>query len=349
MEKKTTDTQGNKWLLTINNPLEKELTHEKIKKILIHNFATISYFCMADEQGLQEETPHTHIFLYFSSRVRFSKIKRHFQGAHIDKCKGNVSDNIDYVKKAGKWKEDKKKETSIEGTFEEFGERPPDSKGKRNDMSELYQMVKNGMSNTEILAENQDYILHLEKIERLRNMLLIEESKNKIGEKKEVIYIYGATGSGKSYSVLVSEGVENVYRVTNYIHPFDEYSYQKVLCLDEYRSSFLIGDILQYLDRYNMILPARYSNKYSLYEKVYIISNIPLEEQYQDIQNKQPQSWQAFLRRITEVRVHHADFSIDIYHTVEEYMSRDKLKETRDNFKQITTEEQLNLPFTNEK
>lgn len=54
---------------------------------------------MADEQGAQY---HKHIFVVFASRVRFRMIKRYFSEAHIEKCKGTVSDNVNYVKKTGK-------------------------------------------------------------------------------------------------------------------------------------------------------------------------------------------------------------------------------------------------------
>lgn len=37
------------------------------------------------------------------------------------------------------------------------------------------------------------------------------------------------------------------------------------------------------------------------YEVVYIVSNIPLTEQYKNIQQTEPKSWAAFLRRITAV------------------------------------------------
>lgn len=57
------DTQSNKYLLTINNPKDKGLTHGEIKKILVNNFRTLEYCAMADEMG---KTYHTHIFVYFS-------------------------------------------------------------------------------------------------------------------------------------------------------------------------------------------------------------------------------------------------------------------------------------------
>lgn len=102
--------------------------------------------------------------------------KRYFEEAHIEKCKGSVSDNVNYVKKTGKWETDEsKQEKKIEGTFEEYGTQPPDSKGKRSDMSELYQMVLDNMTNAEILAQNQDYILQIDKIDKVRTTILTEK------------------------------------------------------------------------------------------------------------------------------------------------------------------------------
>ena len=97
--------------------MEKGYTHGHIIEIIKNNFKTITYFCMADEKG---STYHTHIFIVFSSRVRFSMIKRYFQEAHIEKCRGSVSDNVNYIKKTGKWELDEsRQEKKIEGTFEE--------------------------------------------------------------------------------------------------------------------------------------------------------------------------------------------------------------------------------------
>ena len=93
--------------LTINAPIEKGFTHERITEIIRCNFKTIVYFCMADEQG---SLFHTHVFAVFASRVRFSMIKRYFPEAHIEKCRGSVSDNVNYIKKSGKWELDETKQ-----------------------------------------------------------------------------------------------------------------------------------------------------------------------------------------------------------------------------------------------
>ncbi len=43
------DSQANKFLVTINNPEAKGLSHEEIRKILMTNFRTLEYAAMADE------------------------------------------------------------------------------------------------------------------------------------------------------------------------------------------------------------------------------------------------------------------------------------------------------------
>jgi hypothetical protein len=208
-----------------------------------------------------------------------------------------VSDNINYIRKTGKWKDSEKAETSIPDTFEEYGKRPPDSRGKLSGMTELYQMVNDGMTNTEILAINQDYILQIDKIDKLRTMLLIEKYKGIIRKNLRVIYISGATGTGKTSGVLAEHGAENVYRVTDYLHPFDSYNCQPVICFDEFRSSLYLKDMLNYCDIYPLELPARFSNKYACYDTVYIISNWGLEKQYSELQKEDTASWKAFFAK----------------------------------------------------
>ena len=319
------DTQSYMYQLTINNPLEKGFTHEHIIEIIRDNFRIVTYFCMSDEQGSMF---HTHIYVIFTSRVRFSMMKRYFPEAHIEKCRGSVSDNVNYIKKTGKWELDEnKQEKKIEGTFEEYGTQPPDSKGKRSDMSDLYQMITDNMTNAEILAVNQDYILHIDKLDKIRTTILTERFKETIRLNLSVTYIYGATGTGKTRDVLESNGYANVYRITDYTHPFDSYACQPVICFDEFRSSLRLKEMLMYCDIYPIELPSRYANKFACYNKVYIVSNWSLERQYSELQIEDNESWKAFLRRIHKI-IYYEDYGKKIeYNSVEEYMSRNSLIE----------------------
>ena len=322
------DTQSFMYQLTINAPDEKGWTHEQILKVLRNNFKTFVYVCMADEQG---SCYHTHVFVVFASRVRFSMVKRYFGEAHIERCLGSVSDNVNYVKKTGKWENDEsKQEKKIEGTFEEFGTQPPDSKGKRSDMSELYQMVLDNMTNAEIIATNQDYILQIDKLDKIRTTVLTERFKETVRLDLEVIYISGATGTGKTRGVLEGNGYSNVYRVTDYNHPFDGYNCQPVICFDEFRSSLKLKEMLLYCDIYPIELPSRYANKFACYNKIYIVSNWNLEKQYSEIQIEDEESWRAFLRRINKVTIYNKDGSIIEYDSVNEYLDRNEFIESYD-------------------
>ena len=336
-DKNKMNFQRNSFLITINNPKNYGCTHDFIKEELIGHFSTLKYFCMADEIG-EKGTYHTHIYVCFNSRVRFKTLKKHFPEAHIDVAHGSAESNFEYVSKTGRWEDTEKAETKVEGTFEQWGTFPI-QKGKDVDMQELYEMVKNGYTNAEILAINNDYILQIDKLDKLRTLLLTEKYKNTRRLDLTVTYIYGATGTGKTRGILDKHGDANVYRVTDYEHPFDSYNCQPVIAFDEYRSQIRISDMLNYLDIYPIELAARYSNKYACFDTVYIISNWSLEQQYEYVQQENKESWLAFLRRIHKVVVYHKDKTFTEYASVEEYLNRN------DGFRPLTLEEQMELPF----
>jgi hypothetical protein len=314
----TKDPQGQKWHLTVNNPLEKGFTHERIKSDLCKLQSAI-YWCMADEKGTEEETPHTHIFIVFSSAVRFSTIKKLFESAHIERVKGTAQENRDYIAKEGKWKETDKAKTNIAGTFEEWGEMPIERQRGWNVETVILERIQDGATNAEILREFPNYLRGMRDVEFVRQALRAEESRDKWRDLK-VIYIWGKTGTGKTRSVMDGHGYSNVYAVNNYKHPFDGYIGENVMLFDEFSSDIRIQDMNNYLDGYPIALPARYSNKQACYERVYIISNLDLREQYKSEQQHQPEVWAAFVRRIHKVIRFNADGSRTEYETAA-YMS----------------------------
>lgn len=294
------NTQSRKYQLTVNNPQDKGLDHEALKQIL-GQLKSCMYWCMADEIGLDTQTPHTHIFAAMKTPVRFSTIKKRFPEAHIEQAHGTAQENRDYVQKSGKWANDAKADTSIPDTFEEWGEMPDETgQGARTDIALIYQQIEEGMSNAEIMAANPDSAMHIGKMDKIRQDIL-EARYREQWRDLDVTYIFGPTETGKTRGVMEKHGYSSVYRVTDYKHPFDRYAQEPVLLLDEFRSSLLIGDMLDYLDGYPLALPARYANRQACFETVYIISNIDLSEQYPNIQQYEAATWKALLRRIHHV------------------------------------------------
>lgn len=292
------DPQARKWQITINNPREKGLSHKRLREILISMKA--SYWCMGDEVGKDEETPHTHVYFFRESPIRFSTIKGKIPEAHLEMCRGTSQDNRDYITKTGKWTLTDKSETTVPNTFEEYGEMPIERPGQRNDLAELYELLKDGSSNIDILETLPDQILNLDRIERARQELRREEYRKKWRD-LEVTYISGKTGTGKTRYVMETYGYENVYRVTDYAHPFDTYEGQDVILFDEFRSSLPCKDMLNYLDGYPLVLPCRFTNRQACYTKVFVISNIKFSRQYENVQREEKETFNAFSRRIKRV------------------------------------------------
>lgn len=287
-----------KYQLTINNPLEHGFPHEVIRSNL-ESLPRCLYWCMADEIG-ENGTPHTHVYFACQNAVTFTSIQKRFYGAHIEAAKGSHQQNRDYIRKEGTQANEAKSDTSVPGTFEESGPLPEETDQRLQVSEAIYAMVKDGASNAEILEEFPAAMNRLQHIEATRQTLLAEKFKNEF-RKLEVHYIWGKTRTGKTRYVMDKYGYENVCRITSYQHPFDSYKGQSVILFDEFRSSLPLTEMLKYLEGYPVMLPCRYADKVACFTQVYIISNIPLSEQYRNIQTEEPESWHAFKARFTEV------------------------------------------------
>lgn len=328
-------TQSRKWLLTFNNPEKYGFDHDNIKAAL-STIKNITYWCMCDEIG-KNGTYHTHLFIYRETSMRFSRIKKIFPTAHIDYCRGTTQENREYIRKEGKHKDTDKEDTNLHNTFEEFGECPIEEQGKRNDLNELYGMIKDGLSDYDIIESNPKYMMQFNKIDRCRQVLLEEKFKNTFRE-MTVEYWYGDTGAGKTKTVMERYGYENVYRVTNYKYPFDGYKGQDVIVFEEFYNSIRIQEMLTYLDGYPLELPCRYNNKIACYTKVFILSNVPFDDQYRDIFREHPQTFYAFQRRISCIKEFSKD-GLKSYRSIEEYQT------SFDRFVTVEDYEQTEIPF----
>lgn len=291
------DSRCRKWLLTINNPIDKGWDHDHIKETL-SKFKNCIYWCMSDETG-EEGTFHTHVYFQCSEAAKFSTVKRRFPEAHIDMRSMSAQVCRDYVFKEGAQANTEKATTNHRESHEESGECPVERIAKSG-LPELLDMVKSGMTTFEIINEFPGYINQLDKIDRLRQICIQDEHKNKRRE-VEVTYIWGPPGVGKTRFVMDTFGDDKVYRVTDYSHPFDSYNGEDIIAFEEFRTSIPIEDMLKYLDIYRVEAPARYFNRQLIFTKVFILTNIDLRAQYKYYQLNEPMTWKGFLRRINYV------------------------------------------------
>ena len=310
----TNNRRSRKYQLTFNNPEKhKNCSHQAIKEKL-SSWENIIYWCMCDEIA---KAPHTHLFAQFKNPVYFSSIKKTFPSAHIEEAQGTAEENRAYIRKEGKWEDTEKGTTNLKDTFEEWGTMPQTGQGRRSDLANLYQMIKDGYSNVEILEINPDNLLNLQHIDKARLEILASRYKAERRMNLIVTYVSGATGFGKSRYILDNHGDSNVYRVTDYKHPFDTYSGEDVIVFEEFRSDLPIGNMLNYLDIYPLQLPARYNNRQACYNFVYVVSNWKLEDQYHNIRLEQTETWYALMRRIHKVRIYTAPGEWQEYNTTD--------------------------------
>ena len=314
-------TRSRKWLLTINNPAEHGYSHDYIKSALA-SFKAVKYWCMCDEVGGKNNVYHTHLFIMGNNGILFSTVKKKFPKAHIDYCRGLAQENRDYVCKEGKYKGTSKEETNIKDTFEEMGDCPVEKPGQRSDLVDLYDMIKSGMDNYDILENDPTYMMQLDKIDRCRQIVKEKEFRSKFRE-LQVEYWSGKTGTGKTKTIMERYGYDEVFRVTSYRYPFDNYRGQDVIIFEEFFDSLSIQEMLTLLDGYPLDLPCRYNNKTACYTKVYILSNVDLTDQYRDVQIRSKETWNAFLRRIHAVKIFD-DHGIKDYKSPDEYICRFK-------------------------
>ena len=186
-----------------------------------------------------------------------------------------------------------------------------DEKSPKN--AAVIQHVKDGLTNAEIIALDPSYAFKGRDIDQLRQDICYAPFR-KILRNVEVHYLYGDSGTGKTRSIFDKHPMEDICRITNYaprgVTQFDAYTGHPVLVFEEFHSQIPITAMLNYLDIYPVMLPARYYDRVACYTTVYITSNIPLEQQYTEIQRSKLETWHAFLRRIHTVTEFRKDGTI---------------------------------------
>lgn len=312
--------QSRKWLLTIQKPTDCGLTNDYVNSVM-QSLVSVDYYCFSRELATTG-TEHMHLFAYSASPIRFATIKRKFPTSHIDKAYGSCLDNRNYIRKDGKWLNTKKAETSIPDSFFEWGIMPSEGKERNPQKNELIDLIQSGISTAEIIKRNPNYVFRTNDINILRETLLAEKYATE-NRDVNVTYIYGDTGVGKSHYVFDKHSALDICRITTYgtkMNPvkFDSYHGQETLVFEEFHSQIALPDMLNLLDIYPINLPARYSDRTACYKNVYIISNLPLELQYTDVQAFDSKTWNAFIRRISSIKEFKSN-GIIVEHNRKEY------------------------------
>ncbi|MCL2546292.1 MAG: hypothetical protein FWE06_03740 [Oscillospiraceae bacterium] len=308
-----------RFFITINHSDVREWTHDKIRDVC-EKFPTIRYFCFADEIGNESKRLHSHIYIELDNAMRFSTMINNFNGGHVQKIHefGTGFDCRNYIRKDGRHFD--KHDTVVENTFYEWGQVPQDkSQGKRNDWSDARTMLNDGFDVDSII----DTFPHLMRYRNIleNEMLHMKSRGRQMKGRAYVTYIQGRTNLGKTTWVFDEYGDDEVCNIIDYENKnqiFDSYMGERVLLLDEFDSSITYSILNGYIDRRKVKLSARYHKRTVCYEKIYIVSNLPLEKQYEKLKKDNRAFYDTFIRRIDKVMVY-TDFCKFNEYTTSEY------------------------------
>lgn len=285
------NSRGRCWAGTWNNP---KMSDEEFESHLqsLYDLELLQYAIFQREVGEKKGTPHFQFFINFKTPQYFSKVKTKLlpPGCHFAPMISNANRCKEYCSKV---------DTRVSGPYEigEFQE-----ERQRTDLNRAIKMIDEGISFEMVSRIFPSQSLMYSRQLKERERMILEEKQKEVFRKLNVTYIYGQAGTGKTRYVMEKYGYDKVYRVTSYdSRAFDGYKNEKVILFDEFRSSFKISDMLNYLDGYPLRLPCRYNDKVACFTEVYIISNIPLSKQYENVQENEPETYNALMRRIHNV------------------------------------------------
>ena len=240
------------WCLTINNYTEAEWNY------CIDQDCEFSVF--APEIG-DQGTKHIQGYIYYKSQKKFKTMKKLYPRAHLEIPKGTPQDNMIYIQ--GPYnKNGKSKPYNDEAVIR--GECP--SQGARSDLDTVKDVLRETgkMSAVVTVATSFQSVRMAEAILKYH-----ERSRN---WEPEVMWFYGATGTGKSREAYEILG-EDCYTCLSTGKWFEGYDAHENVLIDDMRKDFMkFHELLRLLDRYAMRVECKGGSRQFVARRIIITS-----------------------------------------------------------------------------
>lgn len=263
--------KNRKWFLTINN-WNKEEWEKAIKEI-----ENCEYGICCQEVGDECGTPHLHIWLHYKNARSDVSVQKMFPRCWKMPGKGRDCDQS-YLKKQDIWKEAGKME----------------QQGKRNDISKVKEIIKEGGGMIEIINEVDSY-------QAMRSgelMLKYLETGRKVG-KLEINWYWGKPETGKTRKVYDTE--VNVFRPLTQKW-WEGYDGHKVVLIDELRPYWCsFSRLLVLTDIYPFRVESKGGSRQVQYNKLYITSCFSPTQFFEAICDDTKGDLYQIVRRITNI------------------------------------------------
>lgn len=259
------------WCFTLNNYSEDE-----IKQLVELEY---TYLIYGKETGTNG-TPHLQGYIEFNIRKRLETIKNINPRIHWEIRKGTAQQAADYCKK--------------EGDFNEHGTISNPEQGKRNDLKRLHEQLLECGSISKITKMEP---LPFQKIRTLEKWLTYDEPQRRW--KPEVIWIWGASGSGKSELLDELAGPDAYWKDGE--KWWDGYDAHEVVVMDDFRASNMkFNFLLKVLDKFPLRVEFKGGYRQLLAKKIIISTIVHPKQVYAGIAENDEPVYQL-LRRITKI------------------------------------------------
>ncbi|QQL09578.1 replication associated protein [Marmot associated feces virus 6] len=215
-------SRNRNWVFTFNNPYDIEI--QMLDKILT---SQADYAIYGEEVG-ENGTPHLQGYVEWKNAKALSTLKEYNKKIHWEPRKGTQKQARDYCLKDGKTKE--------------FGEFKEKNQGKRSDITEVKEAIKDGKNMREIIEVSTSY-------QSLRTAELLLKYMEKPRTVKPVIYwLYGNSGNGKTR--LAKEWFPDAYISGKNLKWWEGYDGHKSVIIDDFRKDFCtFHELLRIIDR----------------------------------------------------------------------------------------------------
>lgn len=224
---------------------------------------------------------HWQSYLEFNKPMRMAAVKKMYDDKtiHLEERRGTRDQARTYCMK--------------DNMFEEFGQWIS-GQGHRSDLDNFVEKLKGGTKLSELMLEEPR--LYCQYRNGLKDIAAeIFKAEIPAFREVEVILITGPTGCGKTRQAMA----EATYKIQgSQLQWWQDYEGDEVICIDEYNNDMKITDMLAILDGYKLRLNIKGSHTYAAWKKVYITTNLKINEVHENAKNAHRE---AFFRRIKKI------------------------------------------------
>lgn len=266
------------WCGTLNNYTESD--YDGIKQFME---GCCTYGVIGKEKG-ESGTPHLQIHAEFKSEKSLNVLKKVHTKVHWEMRKGSIDQASDYCKK--------------DGDFIEIGTRG--NQGKRNDIENVREMVKNGCTMREICDNATSY-------QSIRTAELMRKyyAKGRTWKPK-VYWYYGESGSGKTMAAMNESNEYDRWVSMDSLKWWDGYDGQSDIVIDDFRGSDCrLKTLLRILDRYEYRIENKGGSTQLLAKNIWITCPYRPE----DVYRTEGEDMKQLIRRIDVIK----EFNVMIF------------------------------------